>query len=306
MGLPVTISDIAKKTRISPITQPTGEKRIQGKQEKQQIIGCLAADITEGSVSQIIRGIEQILGKNGGSLFMVSGVEFGQDLKKAYGFLKSHALDGILLCHHMPFWQDFANDLKNTDVPLVSIGMEVPEAISVLSDNKDGGYLAADHLYTCGMRHPAMLCGPKDRFSVQERLKGFKRRVRELGLAFDEADLFFGPYDFEHGYISAKELLDTHPLTDGIFCANDYIAAGVITRLQRMHIEVPRQVQVLGFDNRDFAAFWATPISTLELPLEKMGRTAMELLQNSIDTGTYVLEKQVLPPSLIPRASTRG
>lgn len=333
MRSPVTIMDVAKRAKVSPATvthtlngkRPVGEetkakvlKAIESlgyvpswnasrmKQEKSGIIGCLAADITETFVNQIVRGIEHGLSGGEYSLFFVSGIEFGHDLKKAYGFLKSHKVDGILFCHHIPLWQDFSIDTENADIPIVSVNMDTPNMISVIPDNCNGGYQAADHLFGCGMRHPAMICGPEDRLSVKDRLSGFKNRVREQGLPFDETALYFGPYDYDHGFKAAKDLMDSHPLTDGIFCANDYIAAGVIARLQQMDIEVPRQVRVLGFDNRDFSSFWNIPITTFELPLQEMGMLGMSLLRNCIDTGTYIQEKRVLQSKLIPRKSTRG
>jgi LacI family transcriptional regulator len=325
MSTTATIQDVTKRTGLSPATKNPVDKKArqkilkamgtvyepslpasQVKQGKSGLIGCLAADITETFVNQIIRGIEQGLGGGEYSLIFVSGIEFGNDLKKAFDFLKSNKVDGILFCNRIPLWPDFSNDIKNAAIPIVSVNMDIQNMISVILDNRNGGYQAADHLFGCGMRNPAMICGPEDRRSVKDRLKGFMNRLREQGLPFDESALYFGPYEYDHGYQAAKDLMDTHHQTDGIFCANDYIAAGVIARLQHMDIEIPRQVRVLGFDNRDFSSFWNIPITTFELPLQEMGMLGMGLLRNCIDTGTYIQEKRILQPKLIPRMSTRG
>ncbi|MDD4038920.1 MAG: LacI family DNA-binding transcriptional regulator, partial [Sphaerochaeta sp.] len=288
----VTIVDVAKAAGVSPATvthtlngkRPVGEatrKKVleaieqlgyvpswnasRMKRGNSGIIGCLAADITETFVNQIVRGIEHGLSGGQYSLFFVSGVEFGNDLKKAYNFLKSHKVEGILFCHHIPIWKEFNLDTQNSDIPIVSINMAAQEMISVVVDNTTGGYQAAEHLYGCGMRHPAMICGPEDRLSVQDRLKGFSQRAKELNLQMP-SDSYYGNYDFDHGFEAAQILMNDHPQTDGIFCANDYIAAGAISALQSMNIHIPNQVRVVGFDNRDFSEFWNTPITTFELP----------------------------------------
>jgi len=328
----VTIVDVAKAAGVSPATvthtlngkRPVGEatrKKVleaieqlgyvpswnasRMKRGNSGIIGCLAADITETFVNQIVRGIEHGLSGGQYSLFFVSGVEFGNDLKKAYNFLKSHKVEGILFCHHIPIWKEFNLDTQNSDIPIVSINMAAQEMISVVVDNTTGGYQAAEHLYGCGMRHPAMICGPEDRLSVQDRLKGFSQRVKELKLEMPQ-DTYYGNYDFDHGSEAAKHLMKDHPETDGIFCANDYIAAGAISALQSMNIHIPNQVRVVGFDNRDFSEFWNTPITTFELPLQEMGMLGVSLLKQVIRTGIYSKSQHVLQSKLIPRQSSKG
>ena len=43
----------------------------------------------------------------------------------------------------------------------------------------------------------------------------------------------------------------------GFFCANDYMAAGAIDSARRHNINVPEELKVIGYDNRDFSEFWA-------------------------------------------------
>ena len=328
----VTIVDVAKAAGVSPATvthtlngkRPVGEatrKKVleaieqlgyvpswnasRMKRGNSGIIGWLAADITETFVNQIVRGIEHGLSGGQYSLFFVSGIEFGNDLKKAYNFLKSHKVEGILFCHHIPIWKEFNLDTQNSDIPIVSINMAAQEMISVVVDNTTGGYQAAEHLYGCGMRHPAMICGPEDRLSVQDRLKGFSQRSKELNLQMP-SDSYYVNYDFDHSSEAVKHLMKDHPETDGIFCANDYIAAGAISALQSMNIHIPNQVRVVGFDNRDFSEFWNTPITTFELPLQEMGMLGVSLLKQVIHTGYYSKSQHVLRSKLIPRKSSKG
>ncbi|HKM05728.1 MAG TPA: LacI family DNA-binding transcriptional regulator [Sphaerochaeta sp.] len=328
----VTIIDVAKAAGVSPatVTHTLNAKRPVGKDTKQRvleaiellgyvpswnasrmkrgksgIIGCLAADITETFVNQIVRGVEKGLSGGEYSLFFVSGIEFGNDLERAYNFLKSHEVEGILFCHHIPLWEDFTLNTQNSDIPIVSINMTASDMISVVPDNTKGGYQAAEHLYGCGMRHPAMICGPEERLSVQDRLKGFSDRIRELALEMPKQK-YYGKYDFNHGVEAAQSLMQDHPLTDGIFCANDYIAAGAISALQKMGYQVPSQVRVVGCDNRDFSEFWNVPITTFELPLQEMGMLGISLLKHAIQTGTYSKIQHVLQAKLIPRESSMG
>ncbi len=330
---PVTILDVARRAGVSPSTvthslngkrpiSPTTRERVMSaiaelgyvpswnaqrmKKSGSGIIGCLAVDITESFVNQIIRGIERGLTGSDLSLLFASGVEFRNDFDKAYAFLKSHRIDGLLFCHHLPM--EMGRDRIETfdNIPMISINMHIPNMLSIIPDNVLGGLQAAEHLYVSGMRHPAMICGPERRLSVEERLTGFGGRVKALGLEFSDSRFSYGEYNFENGYETAKVIMDRFPETDGIFCANDFIAAGAITRLSEMGIEVPRAVRIAGFDNRDFSRFWPIPITTFQQPLQDMGLLGISLLKCAIDSGSCPQAKHVLQSRLVPRASTTG
>jgi len=272
------------------------------------IIGCLAVDITETFVNQIVRGAEKGLPGSGLSLLFASGVEFGNDFSAAYAFLKGHRIDGLLICHHFPMGAVSIPAESLNQTPMVSVNMEIPGMESIVPDNVQGGFLAAEHLFATGMRKPAMINGPRDRLSAMDRLKGFRTRAADLGLDLPDSRVVFGDYSFDHGYSTAKKLIAADPRIDGFFCANDYIAAGAIAGLTESGIDVPRQVRVLGFDNRDFSAFRPIPISTFEQPLQDMGLMGISLLRCAIDAGGRppAAATHVLQSKLIPRASTLG
>jgi DNA-binding LacI/PurR family transcriptional regulator len=265
-------------------------------------------DITETFVNQIVRGVERGLAGSKLSLLFASGVEFGNDFNAAYTFLRSHRIDGLLICHHLPMGSVPSPIVALNQMPVVSVNMEFPGMVSIIPDNVRGGFQAAEHLYASGMLHPAMICGPKERLSVIDRLKGFRSRVVELGLSLPAEKVIFGDCSFDHGYAAARMIMDAYPETDGIFCANDYIAAGAIARLGEMGIEVRHQVRLVGFDNRDFSAFKPIPITTFEQPLQDMGLLACSILRCAIDTGGQqdTRSKHILQSMLIPRASTVG
>jgi LacI family transcriptional regulator len=330
-----TILDVARLAGVSPstVTHTLNGKRPIGQETRERvlkaieslgyvpsrsaqglrggssgIIGCLAVDITETFVNQIVRGIEKGLPGSGLTLLFASGVEFGKNFDEAFTFLKGHRIDGLLICHPFPMGEVRRPLETSRRTPMVSINMEIPGMASVVPDNVRGGFQAAEHLYGAGMRRPAMICGPRERLSVTDRLKGFRERIVELGLELAESAVLFGEYSFDHGFAATRRLMDLHPDTDGIFCANDYIAAGAVARLGVMGIEIPRQVRVVGFDNRDFSSFEPVPLTTFEQPLQEMGLLGMGILRCAIDSkdGQGEEPTHVLQSKLIPRASTMG
>ncbi|GHV94641.1 DNA-binding transcriptional regulator CytR [Spirochaetia bacterium] len=328
-----TILDVAKLAQVSPstVTHALNGKRPVGRDTKKRIlsaidtlgyipshsashlrkgksgiIGCYTTDITEAFSNKIVRGIEQGLAGSGLSMLLVSGLEFGNDPSRAYRFLLSHNIEGLLLCYHIPAIFDIFKDTGNSKIPIISINMKLEGISAILPDNVSGGMIAADHLYASGMRHPAMICGPLDRISVEDRLQGFQGRVKELGLKFNQNYFVFGDYSYDHGYKMSYQLVNRDSKIDGIFCANDYIAAGAINRLTEMGYKIPDDIRIIGFDNRDFSQFWQIPISTFEQPLEKMGFMGISALRCLISTPMGPQEPLILQSRLIPRSSTIG
>ncbi len=327
----VTILDVAKKAGVAPATVShaiNGKRPVSAKTKERilkaiedldyvpswnasrmksnnsGIIGCLAIDITESFVNKIVKGIETGLRGGQYSLLYVSAIEFDGDFKKAFDFLKAHNVSGILFCHHIP--RSLNDDISSfiTSKPLVSINTRIEGIPSIVIDNKTGGLQAAEHLISCGVKNPAIIAGPKDRLSAITRLLGFNERLKESGINLTENKIYFGEYDANHGYDATTELLKKDKTIDGIFCENDYIAAGAINAILDSGLSVPNDVKVLGFDNRDFSSFWRPAISTFDIPLEEMGLMGAYKLKEIIENDNSRDEIITLQSKIIPRKST--
>jgi len=268
------------------------------------IIGFFASDITELFVTNIIRGVEKVTGKRGQYLLFASGVEFGYDLKKALIFLKRRNIDGIIVSYGITQALKKIN-LEDIDLPIVTINRDISEGITcVLPDNFNGGYTAAKHLISKGAKKLAIIAGPKDRYASIERVEGFLKGLSDAGQNPSDILIKYGEFNFLSGYKSASELLKGSRRIDGLFCANDYMAAGAIDFARRTGIDIPEDLKVIGFDNREFSEFWPTPISTFSQPLEAMGKKSAELLLDLIHEKDIPENKIYMKSTLIERKSS--
>lgn len=327
----VKITDVAKEAGVSPstvshvlngnrpISQKTKNKVLAVidrlgyqpntnasalKSKHSGIIGFFASDITELFVTDIIRGVERVTGKRGQNLLFASGVEFGYDLKKALIFLKRRNIDGIIVSYGITQTLKKIN-LEDIDLPIVTINRDISEGITcVLPDNFNGGYTAAKHLISKGARKLAIIAGPKDRYASIERVEGFMKGVSDSGENPSDVLVEYGKFDFLSGYECAGVVLKDTRRINGLFCANDYMAAGAIDYARRTGIAIPEDLKVIGFDNREFAKFWPTPISTFSQPLESMGRRSAELLLKLIHEEEIPENKIYMKSTFIERKSS--
>ena len=85
---------------------------------------------------------------------------------------------------------------------------------------------------------------------------------------------------------------------------NDLMAIGAIDSAQDENYEVPKDLSVIGFDNREFTRFSKPKLTTVELPLKQMGNLAAEYLQCLIEGKDCDKNRAKLECSIIQREST--
>ena len=141
-----------------------------------------------------------------------------------------------------------------------------------------GGRVATEHLLGKGCKRVALINGQQGVDAARDRLKGYRQALASNDMPFDPALVKPGNWEPSSGYEMTKELMALDEPPDGIFCANDMMAVGCYDALRELGKRVPRDVAVIGFDDREIAQYMHPPLTTLVLPLYEMGRTAVELL----------------------------
>ena len=92
-----------------------------------------------------------------------------------------------------------------------------------------------------------------------------------------------------------------------MFCTNDLIALGVLQEMTRHRIRVPEDISIVGYDDIDFAAAAAVPLTSVRQPRQQLGRTAARMLLEESAAGEAHQHQQVIfEPELIVRQTTRA
>lgn len=153
-------------------------------------------------------------------------------------------------------------------------------------------------------RRLVMLNGPAHVSAFRLRARGFWDAVEGSGapVAAEEISI---EMDARAAFETAHELLAGPNRPDGIVCASDDIAGGVLDAARSLGVNVPTDLEVTGFDDSAFAVHTTPPLSTVRMPLQDIGRAAIELLVKMIEAGDEVADRHItLPTTLIHRGST--
>ena len=268
----------------------------------------LAADPFVGRVftdpffGRLVGGLFSVLRPQGMNLVLMF-IETDEMRRQLLDYLRRGHVDGVLLISSHA--QDpLPQMLTESGLPAVmSERPSTPLPISYVECAQDvGARQAADLLVRRGCRKVVTIAGPLDMPAGRDRLSGFLDGMAAHGLT--DVPSVEGFFTQESGSAAMERLLDEHPDLDGLFAANDLMAAGAIIVLHERGRAVPGDVAVVGFDDSRLAQFSRPPLTTLHLPVEEMAVQMARMLLERIQDPDTPISSTTFDPTLVTRAST--
>ncbi|WP_436702194.1 LacI family DNA-binding transcriptional regulator [Nocardioides sp. BYT-33-1] len=267
-------------------------------------IGMVVLDVRNPFFTDIARGVELRLAEHRRPLILGSSDQDAERESTYLDLFEEQRVSGLLITpvgKVLPRLRRLRE--RGTAVVVVDRRTGSREFSSVAVDDVRGGRLAAQHLLESGRRRIAFIGGPRGLTQIKHRLHAAQEEVD----AVDGARLRFvetGTMDADAGRRGAEDLLAGPDRPDAIFAANDLVALGVLQALTLAGVRVPEDVAIIGFDDIDFAASAAIPLSSVRQPRAEMGRAAIDLLLAAIDDPAAQVRDIVLEPELVVRRST--
>ncbi|WP_197046714.1 LacI family DNA-binding transcriptional regulator [Oceanobacillus salinisoli] len=212
--------------------------------------------------------------------------------------------DGVIFSSHL-LDEAGLNTLKNSGIPVVSIDRNNfnNEFSSISVNNKMGGGLATEHLIEIGCKKIGHLRGPEDEITATNRYWGYRSVLKENG-GMDPSLVALGYYTVEGGYQGMKELFIRHPDIDGVFAANDLTAIGAMKAAYEWNRKIPDDLSIVGFDGIDMVRYMIPSITTIQQPINEMGKLAVNELIRKIEEEDEEINNYELDVRLIQNDST--
>jgi LacI family transcriptional regulator len=168
----------------------------------------------------------------------------------------------------------------------VCVGQPLLGVDTIMPENATGADALARSLAALGHRRFAVLAGPRGLLTVQERIDGFRAGLAAWSLDLDPASIVYSAFTRDGGYEAMSSVLAAGgPLPDCVFAVNDVMAVGALARLRVAGIAVPSGVAVAGFDDILTLRDVTPPLTTVRLPLKRMGEMAANLVLTDHDPG---------------------
>lgn len=268
------------------------------------LVGILTTDSIGRFTIPILTGAEDVLGP--GQLGMLLCESRGDAIREQHYVrsLLNRRVDGIIVTgRNSTVRPSLGRDLG---IPVIYALVESddPRDVSVLHDDRGGAALAVRHLVETCRRRIAHVTGPIRHAAVRRRLDGVEDALTAEGASLAGEPLY-GEWSERWGREAAMRLARGGHEFDGVFCASDQIARGLLEGFREVGVRVPEDVGVVGMDNWDVMAESARPpLTTVDLNLAGLGRKAAEFLVAAIDGRPFPTGPHLTTSHLVKRHST--
>ncbi len=195
-------------------------------------------------------------------------------------FVERQKLHGVILLPPVsedPALARMMQEIGCQCVRLASVRLDNTSKM-IVSNDREVTAEAANYLEALGHRRIGFIAGPSPNRSAHERQSGFIGALEKRGLSVPPEMIVEGAYTFESGVACGEALLAQRPRPTAIFASNDEMAAGVYKAAYRMHILIPDELSVIGFDDTPMASRLTPALTTIRLPIREMGRLAAATL----------------------------
>ena len=159
------------------------------------------------------------------------------------------------------------------------IGQDLLGVDTVLPENRAGAEALARALAALGHRRFAVLAGPRSLLTGQDRTNGFRDGLAAWSVPLEAARVVHGDLSRDGGYAAMSEILAAgDPLPGCVFAVSDIMAVGALARLRAADIDVPGDIALAGFDDITTLRDVHPPLTTVRLPLKRLGEIAARLV----------------------------
>jgi LacI family transcriptional regulator len=264
-------------------------------------IGIVMSRLSDVVVATVFEAIERTLSESGFQALLVGAGDEPDAQRRRADLLLGRRVDGLLLGASR-LDDTFLGHLVDQDVPYLLVLRSSGDHPAVTVDDELGGLIAGRHLLEKGHRRLGLVAGARYTSTSRDREIGFVRACAEAGVSLSPDHVVEAGFDVEAGHRAAQVLMSGPEPPTGIFAMTDYSAIGVIGACRERGLEVGRDFALVGYHDMSSSAQLSIPLTSLQSPLDDVGRHAAHLLLRRM-AGEEV-ESVRLAPTLHERASS--
>jgi len=171
-----------------------------------------------------------------------------------------------------------------------------PDLVGI--NNRQAGYIAAEHLIQLGCKRIGFLGSHGSESTVTERMTGFREALLAYGLPADSDSLL------EIGRGEEVAGPQQKPALEGFVCLNDRIAGHLMQSFLAKHVRIPEDVRIVGIDDVPYAGLLPVPLTTVRQPTREIGGAALRAMLDRIERPNMPPRDVLLDGELVVRKSS--
>jgi len=277
---------------------------------KTNTIGVIVPRLNSYFMSSVLAGMENAANQENYNLIISQSLESAEKEianahtmfnKRVDGLLASLAYDTENIDHFDPFFKK--------GIPVIFFDRIYPhnDSTCIVIDNYRAAYDITKHLLDQGCRKVMHLGGNLLRNVYADRLKGYKKALKDYNVPFDEKKMVsISKLTEEAGTKAAEHILKMSVKPDAVFSANDTAAVYCMMKLKEAGIRIPEDIAFAGFNNDPISKIIEPNLTTVNYSGYDIGETAVNILINHLNgiANVKTTNMIILRSDIIIRASS--
>ncbi|MGE7864376.1 LacI family DNA-binding transcriptional regulator [Bacillus mobilis] len=267
---------------------------------KTNIVGVILPYINHPCFDAMVGGMMEVaLAHNYRVLLCQTNYNKKEEMKSLH-MLKTKQLDGLIICSRANDWE--------TIEPYASYGEivacednDISNISSVYTNHSAAFQLGMEYLIEKGYKKIGYCTGRKLGPSSQKRFDVYKQQLQSIDEEVNEEWIFTECFTLEDGVRVAHKLKEMQHLPEALIVAGDEVAIGVMTEAEKLGIQVPKDLAIIGFDNQPISQ--VLQLTTIDQNLKEIGKKAFEMFYRQISDESSKQEKVEIPYELVERST---
>ena len=245
-------------------------------------LSLIVHDITDPYFSSVAAGVSRAARTAGSTVILgIANHDMAQTISLVEA-ARSHRSMGLVIVGGLRADAELLSTLqsviddyrRSTGAGVAIVGQGVLDVASVAPANREGSAALAQALVAKGFRTYAILTGPSDHLTGRDRADGFTEGLADAGEVVARIE---GDFTRDGGYAAMAELLSGSVRPEVVFAVNDVMAVGALAAARDAGVAVPGDVRVAGFDDIPTLRDIVPSLTTVRVPLERIGEFAVRL-----------------------------
>ncbi|MFD1861736.1 LacI family DNA-binding transcriptional regulator [Planococcus chinensis] len=281
------------KYELNPVARSLNTKQ-------SHLIGLIVPDITNPFFPELARAVEDVALTYGYTVILCNSDENPEKERNYLETLKKKYIAGFIVTSN----QLDAPHYANMALPIVALDRAINDRIpTVSSNNREGAVMGTQALLQRGCKDILFLRGPEKLNPANDRFEGFMEAITESGVNYH---IVTCPFHFADSEKIVEGFLKEHKEIDGIFASSDVSAAGALKAAVTLGIQVPAELQIVGFDGIAMGEMLSPGLTTIAQDVYKMGAIATRVLIKRIENQEIEQHFYEVPVQLKLRGTTRS
>ncbi len=259
--------------------------------------------------SEILQTVAEKAEEENFDVILQTAKNSSDELEKCLTKIKGKMIKGIIMLSS-PANEELFKQLDVFNIPIVVIGKvdgNYNNIFSVDTDNYHDSYELTKYLIEQGHKKIACVHSPLEYHVSIDRLNGYKACMRDHELSVREEWMIDGGYTVETGNIAARQLILGGNRPSAVLATDDLKVMSIYRTAAELGVSIPHDLSVVGYSNSSFIPFLTPSLTSIEIPVRKLGETGVNLLFSIISNNkpdashTIIKTEKLIQESVLKR-----